>query len=349
MVGEAIRQEKGFEGLRPFNPARDLGQVTDLLRLAFRDEIGSTEGDLLRDFYFLQLTSPLLWLAQRISPEFQDMFGGFVWIEDQRIVGNVTLTRASPQSPNWVISNVATDPAYRRRGIARRLMEATLERAQARGAERVSLQVRHENTPAKNLYLDLGFRVLETTAELRGSPEPYTRPIRHEGVHVRTWRLGESSKAVELAQRVIPAPVQEFQPVREADYRGILPPGPWEALIGLFTGQVTYRWAVPDGSTADNFAAVLILRARRWGGSHSLQLMIHPDWRGRVEHPLITQALTDLARREPPRPIEAEIRTDHAVAIDVLKGAGFQVKRILDRMGLTFKPVIRIPVRSRRG
>lgn len=347
MVGEAIRQEKGFEGLRPFDPARDLSQVTDLLRVAFGDEIGSGEGDLLRDFYFLQFTSPLLWLAQRISLEFQDMFGGFVWIEDQQVVGNVTLSRASPQSPNWLISNVATDPAYRRRGIARRLMEATLERAQARGAERVSLQVRHENTPAKNLYFDLGFRLLETTAELRRSPDTYMLPIRPEGVIVRAWRRGESSKAVELAQRVTPAPLQEFQPLREADYRSIFPPGPWEALVGLFTGQVAYRWAVPDGSTTDNFAAVLILRARRWGGSHHLQLMIRPDWRGRVEQPLIDHALADLARRELPRPIEADIRTDHAVAIDMLKGAGFQVKRVLDRMGLTFNPVIRIPVHSR--
>ncbi len=347
MVGEAIRQDTEFSGLRPFDPVRDLSQVTELLRVAFRDELGPSEGEILRDFYLLQLAAPVVWLAQRISLEFQDMFGGFVWIEDRQVVGNVTLTRMSAQSHHWIISNVATDPAYRRRGIARRLMEAALDHARARGAERVSLQVRNENTPAKDLYVDLGFTLLETTVQLRRPRDPGVLPVRTEGINIRPWRAGESSKAYALALRVTPDALREFHPVQESDFRMILPPGPWEALAGWFTGQRTYRWAVPEGDAGESFAATLILRARHWGGPHRLSLMVHPDWRGRVERPLINHALADLARRELPRPIEAELRADHADAVEVLKQAGFQVQRVLDRMGLTFMPSVRIPVRSR--
>lgn len=346
MVGEAIRHKAEFAGIRPFDPGRDLGQVAELIRVAFKDELGLAGGGILHEFYLLQLAAPLLWLMHRISPEFQDMFGGFVWIEERRVVGNVTLTRVSPQSNSWVISNVATDPDYRRRGIARRLMEAALDHARERNAQRVSLQVRSDNTPAKNLYLDMGFKLLETTAELRRPRDAATHVIRPVGTGVRQWRAGESSQAYALAQIVTPPALQEFQPIRESDFRSLLPPGPWEALASLLTGQRTYRWAVPDKS-GEHFAAALILRTRLWGGPNRLQLMIHPDWRGRVERPLISHALAHLARYELPRSIEAEVRTDHAEAIEVLKRAGFQVLRILDRMGLTFMPTVRIPVHSR--
>ena len=56
------------------------------------------------------------------------------------------------------LGNVAVDPAWRRRGIAALLVEATLERARKRRAKEVFLEVRRSNDVAQRLYRRLGFR-----------------------------------------------------------------------------------------------------------------------------------------------------------------------------------------------
>lgn len=53
------------------------------------------------------------------------------------------------------ITNVAVLPAFRRRGIAERLLGALLERAE--GLSFVTLEVRESNRPAAALYEKMGF------------------------------------------------------------------------------------------------------------------------------------------------------------------------------------------------
>jgi [ribosomal protein S18]-alanine N-acetyltransferase len=56
----------------------------------------------------------------------------------------------------WHLMNIAVDPALRRRGIARALLEQMIERA---GTDReYTLEVRTSNTPAIALYERFGFR-----------------------------------------------------------------------------------------------------------------------------------------------------------------------------------------------
>ena len=56
----------------------------------------------------------------------------------------------------WHLMNIAVDPALRRRGIARALLEQMIERA---GAEpQYTLEVRTSNAPAIALYERFGFR-----------------------------------------------------------------------------------------------------------------------------------------------------------------------------------------------
>lgn len=55
------------------------------------------------------------------------------------------------------INNVAVDPRWRRRGLARRLITAALDHGRARGAAKAYLEVRASNTAAQNLYRDFGF------------------------------------------------------------------------------------------------------------------------------------------------------------------------------------------------
>lgn len=55
------------------------------------------------------------------------------------------------------VTNVAVHPAFRRRGIGRRLMIALMCSALAKGALRMTLEVRVSNCGAQQLYRQLGF------------------------------------------------------------------------------------------------------------------------------------------------------------------------------------------------
>lgn len=69
------------------------------------------------------------------------------------------------------INNLAVIPAWRRQGLARRLLRAVLAAAEAEGAARATLEVRRSNLPALRLYEGLGF----TAAAVR--PDYYLEPV----------------------------------------------------------------------------------------------------------------------------------------------------------------------------
>jgi ribosomal-protein-alanine N-acetyltransferase len=73
------------------------------------------------------------------------------------------LTGQEPQEPPPVghILNIAVDPAYRRKGLGKRLLEYALDYCRQLGAERVELEVRTGNDAAIALYQKYGFVIRE--------------------------------------------------------------------------------------------------------------------------------------------------------------------------------------------
>jgi ribosomal-protein-alanine N-acetyltransferase len=59
---------------------------------------------------------------------------------------------------------VAVEPGHRRRGAARRLLDAVMEQARAGGAKTLFLEVGADNQGARTLYDSLGFVVVGTRA-----------------------------------------------------------------------------------------------------------------------------------------------------------------------------------------
>jgi ribosomal-protein-alanine N-acetyltransferase len=57
------------------------------------------------------------------------------------------------------INNLAVDPAWRRRGLGRALLEFVLKQWSDLGAARATLEVRRSNSAAIDLYTKLGFAV----------------------------------------------------------------------------------------------------------------------------------------------------------------------------------------------
>lgn len=55
------------------------------------------------------------------------------------------------------VTNICVMPAFRRQGLARRLMLSLMHTALALGAESMTLEVRETNLGAQSLYAELGF------------------------------------------------------------------------------------------------------------------------------------------------------------------------------------------------
>ncbi len=67
----------------------------------------------------------------------------------------IAVTRTSPRV--WHVAQVAVDPTARRRGLARRLVQAVCDGAAATGAGEVTLVVDERNEAARALYASMGF------------------------------------------------------------------------------------------------------------------------------------------------------------------------------------------------
>ena len=77
----------------------------------------------------------------------------------------------SLRGPAGVVYDLVVDPAHRRQGVGRKLLDATLEVLKARGAPRVVLSTAERNGPAQHLFDRAGFRrtMIEMTRELDGN------------------------------------------------------------------------------------------------------------------------------------------------------------------------------------
>ena len=122
------------EGNRFITPvsSKDLPALAALERLCFADPW--TEGSLeilTREGGF----GIAVWEEEQLLA-----YGGMTWVLDE---GSVT--------------NIATHPDHRRRGLGRMALEGLLQMAREKGIERVFLEVRESNVAAKSLYLSMGF------------------------------------------------------------------------------------------------------------------------------------------------------------------------------------------------
>jgi len=329
MTAGALSKGRDAGRLRSLNPARDLAQVVALVEEAFAGEINPEGRKALKELKLVSRLGPLLWVLDRIDPEFHRYMQGFVWVEEGRVVGNVTVSCLDPYARRWQISNVAVEPAYRRRGIARRLMEAALDLARREGGEWALLRVRTDNAPALHLYQSLGFRQMATVAELQLPQVGEVTPLSLPHFALRPRSYGEWRKEYELATEAIPRELQWFYPLREE--RFFVPPDErltrW--LGDLLLGRRTYRLAVEKEG---RFIATLTVKAdpRR---EHTLDLMVHPSYRGRLERMLVSQAL-NILKGHPPGRVFISHPTAHREAIEALKEYGFSELRVLALMRL---------------
>jgi len=181
--------------VRPLNVLRDLPRVADLIELCFASNMDQEGKSYVRQMRHASRDASFLrWASNAIEGASMPL-SGFVWEQDGRIVGNVSLVPFRYKGKRiYLIANVATHPEYRRKGIAHTLTERAMQQARQRGCDELWLHVREDNPGAVQMYADLGFEERARRIVWRADKDGHL-------VHSSSSRSNQTNGLVSVTQR----------------------------------------------------------------------------------------------------------------------------------------------------
>jgi len=277
---------------------------------------------------------PLLRVMRAFVPLFRDVLCGFIEEEDNKPVGLINYMRQR-NVPEWYIANVTVLPAYRRRGIARRLVEATLEELRNRKAKIAFLDVVVGNDPAFNLYKEMGFDPFTKSSEYHLQKDtPVTSASLPEGYQLKSLSPFDWQTRFNLAKRVTPAHITRYEPVTEERFRTPMIMPFFGKLFETAGGSHSERFAIyaPD----EEVVAIGQYSYRtRAGGTNFARLSIDPNHPDLAEF-ILRYVFSIIQRVSPGRRIELSFDDWESALIQCAEEMGCEKRFGLHRMGLRF-------------
>ena len=173
---------------------------------------------------------PLLNFAKRFNANVDDLLNGFIYEADGQPAG-VVMANQRGKSAGWWIGTVSTAPNFRRRGIARQLVEHLLDYFRQRGGEMAYLDVIAGNLPAYTLYESLGFENFSGRKEMQYTPNKViARPQLPDGYSIEKSNLFDWQGRFDLNQRILPDKIRQYEPL---DPKRFQQPGYLRLLLPL--------------------------------------------------------------------------------------------------------------------
>jgi ribosomal protein S18 acetylase RimI-like enzyme len=313
--------------LRPFDVRKDLNAVADLVETCFADTLDEDGRRYVDQMHAAARNPSYLRWAMAVAENVPMPFSGFVWEENGYLAGNLSLIPYKYQDKRcYLIANVAVDPAYRRKGIARSLTNNAIEHARKRGIDEIWLHVRSENEAALGLYQSLGFveRAQRTSWEIKpGSQNLRTSQTRIEPTGIKITRPQRSywDQYRQWLRDLYPPELTWHQPFHLTALR----PGWIGSIYRFFTGNHIKQWAAQQGG---RHVGILTWQPHTKHADH-LWLASSADDEGRVIAALLPVARRQLARRR-------RILLDYPAgrAILALHDEGFRIQQTLIWMRL---------------
>jgi len=272
-------------------------------------------------------------IGQIFFPAMRDLLPGKVWVEDGRIAG-VVLVQRRGSSNDWLVGTVATRPEYRRRGIARKLVEAGLDFIRGKGGKIAILDVIDANLPAYRLYQSLGFEHFSGNHNLECPPQGIFPPpelspeIELEATTIFNWE-----PRYQCMQRISPETLQAYDPVDEGHFRQ---PGFMRLVLPLISRaqKVRQNTLLIHHLPTQQVIGYLFMDVRTGGkGRHSFSLRLDPAHAGLADQ-IIRWVLHQTTAADPSLIVETALPSWQQPCIDAAVNLGFIKRLQFHRMGL---------------
>ena len=313
--------------IRKVNVSQDLMAVADLIEVCFASTMDSDGRDYLRHLrWSARDLSSLAWLQNAAERIATPLFG-FVWEEDGKIVGNLSLIPINRGGKvTYLIANVAVHPDYRRRGIGRYLTQAALDHLAERGVEMAWLQVRDDNPTAYHLYLSLGFieRTRRTTWLSPLMVQESMLPA--HGIHVSRRRGEDWPVQQRLLRETYPPEVAWNLPISFSR----LNPDPFQGFLRWLRGEPQENWAAYHNNKPVGFITWEPMRS----SMDVLWAAADPDYEDLALRVLLPHARRALSRRV--RPLSVNYPAGRAAV--AFQQAGFAHHQTLVWMSIPLQP-----------
>jgi ribosomal protein S18 acetylase RimI-like enzyme len=317
-----------MNGIRPVNLQTDLAPIADLIELVFAPTMDEGGRTAIREMRALSRMGVGVGMFARLNELAMGIKMGYVWEEAGQLIGNVSVYPANlpdGSRDTWIIANVGVHPTYQGRGIARQLMEASLDMLRARGAQKAILQVDEDNARAITLYERLGFlKERAFTQWRRNSLTPVPSQDTTEQPFITRRRDSEWQAEYALAQMTRPnerGGLGWLRPTHPALFK----PSLWKTLTNWLTMQGVERLVI----RGDNDALLACLWLENTFGSFSTRLtaFAHPHHAA-----LINALLGNVVRRFRTTTLEIEHPADDEEVAHSLRHYRFLPTRTVYQM-----------------
>ena len=317
--------------IRPINPLRDLDELAGLIELVLGSEIERWGGDFRAQMRMAKVMAPWFKFLGFFSENYRHTFDGYLWEEGGRLIAAVILQPVLYDLGRWQIMNVVTDPEFRRRGIARKLVTKAIEHARSNGARICYLEVQQQALPAIKLYQDLGFSCYDRLTILKRTGNESSKWDESGNFQYSKMSMADWKQRFELAKLIAPAEVQEFMPVSQAEYQFSIWQQVFDPPIMRLQGIESTWWGAEKDQTLVGFANLVACKSPLMTNRITIEIL--PAYQNDLTGPFLDMVL-DKLQKHPQQVTMTMLNHSSHETLTVYQEHKFEVMEEYLRMGL---------------
>jgi ribosomal protein S18 acetylase RimI-like enzyme len=238
--------------LRPLSVLRDLPAVADLIETCFSSTMDNDGRRYVQDMRRAGNDNSFVRWANRAADTTSLPLSGYVWEENGKVVGNVSLIPfRHKQQRIYLIANIATHPDHRRKGIARALTERAMQHAHEKKVNDIWLHVRDDNPGAIDLYLKLGFVERARRTSWQANTDAHAPTLKTD-IAITSRNPSDWQTQLDWLSRLYPNLLSWHRNWTFTSLR----PGLWNWLYLLFVDMNVRQWAAVKSGAGTMEAAL---------------------------------------------------------------------------------------------
>jgi ribosomal protein S18 acetylase RimI-like enzyme len=266
--------------IRPINIRRDLTEIANLIEIAFAGQMDAEGRDYLRHIRMIARGISGYMLDGNTPETSQFPFHGYLWEENGRIIGNLTLIPVRKrQVRTYFIANVAVLPEYRGRGIARMLTDRAIAHVMAHKGKRIYLQVKQDNFTAQHIYKSSGFEEFACRTNWVFGRRAASHVTNDPSIHITRRTRADWSQQQDWLSSIYPPEISWNLPFSMER----LKPDLWASVVNFLNGVSNRSWAARQNNRLIGLASW----ESGFTGSDYVWLATSPIWEDTVIQALL--------------------------------------------------------------